>query len=322
MTQPQGPEVVGRVDQHTESLRTVIIAGLANLAIAAAKAVTGVVSGSAAMLSEAAHSLADTVTELLLFTALRRGAREADERHPFGHGKASFFWALLAALGTLVAGAGFAVIRGIETIRDGEDLGNVTPSFIVLVVAFAIESVSLARANRQLTAVARSWRVSRYRFLRRTPDTALIAVVLEDSAALVGLVLAGTGLALARITGSSVWDGVSSIAIGVLLAVVALALGRANVSLLIGKAVSRPLQAQIQAELEQVPAIRRVLTLNTMFLGPNSVLVAAKVDFDDDASGAMLESTSDEAARRLSAKFPVIRHVYLDPTPDPPRPAG
>jgi cation diffusion facilitator family transporter len=319
MSLPHGPEVVGRVDQHTESLRTVIVAGSANLAIALAKAIAGLVSGSAAMLSEAAHSLADTVTELLLFTALRRGARQADEVHPFGHGKESFFWALMAAIGTLVAGAGFAIIHGYQTIRSGEELGALMPSYVVLAVAFAIESVSLTRAMRQLTTVSRSWSTSRRGFLRRTPDTALIAVIMEDSAALIGLVLAALGLVLTQLTGSSVWDGVSSIAIGLLLAAAALALGKVNVSLLIGRAVSKPLQAEIHAELERLPAVRQVLTLNTMFLGPNSVLVAAQVDFDDHSSGATLESTSDAASRRLAARFPIIRHVYLDPTPVPPQ---
>jgi cation diffusion facilitator family transporter len=319
---PPGPEVVGRVDRHTESLRTVLVAGAANLAIAVAKAVAGLVSGSAAMLSEAAHSLADTVTELLLFTALRRGRREADRTHPFGHGKESFFWALLAAFGTLVAGAGFAVTHGYHTIRRGEELGNATPSYVVLAVAFAIESVSLTRATRQLNAEARSWRTSRRLFLRRTPDTALIAVILEDSAALAGLVLAAVGLVLTEATGSPVWDGLSSIAIGLLLAAIATALVKANVSLLIGKAVSTPLQAAIRDELEQLPAVRRVITLNTMFLGPNSVLVAARVDFADHETAAALESTSEDASRRLSARFPIIRHVYLDPTADPPAPAG
>jgi divalent metal cation (Fe/Co/Zn/Cd) transporter len=219
----------------------------------------------------------------------------------------------MAAIGTLVAGAGFAIVHGYQTIRAGEDLGDVVPSYVVLAVAFAIESVSLTRAMRQLTAVARSWRTSRRGFLRRTPDTALIAVVLEDSAALAGLVLAALGLVLTQLTGSPVWDGLSSIAIGVLLAGVALALGKANVSLLIGKAVSKPLQAEIHAELERLPAVRRVIRLNTMFLGPNSVLVAAQVDFDDDSSGAALKSTSDAASSRLSTRFPIIRHVYLNP---------
>jgi cation diffusion facilitator family transporter len=298
-----------------ESLRTVIVAGSANLAIGFAKGVAGVLSGSAAMLSEAGHSLADTVTELLLFTALRRGARRPDAMHPFGHGKESFFWALLAALGTLIAGAGFAVTHGYHTIRDGEEIGSATPSYIVLVVAFVIESISLARAVRQLTTVARQWRLPRWRFLRRTPDTALIAVLLEDSAALVGLVIAAIGLALTHLTGDAVWDGLASIAIGLLLALIAVALGKANASLLIGRAVSPPLQMAIREEIEELPAVQRVVDLNTMFLGPNSVLVAARVDFTDDESAGALESTSEEAERRLRARFPVIQHVYLDPTP-------
>jgi cation diffusion facilitator family transporter len=318
---PGSPQVVGGT-RPGESLRTVIVAGSANLAIAVAKAVAGLLSGSAAMLSEAAHSLADTVTEVLLFTALRRGSRRPDAVHPFGHGKESFFWALLAALGTLVAGAGFAVTHGYHTIRAGEDIGDTTPSYLVLAVAFAIESVSLTRALRQLTAQARSWRVPRLTFLSRTPDTALIAVVLEDSAALVGLGLAAAGLVLTQVTGNPAWDGASSIAIGVLLAAVAVALGKANASLLIGRAVSPPLQAALRAELERLPAVHRVVDLNTMFLGPDSVLVAAQVDFDDGASGAGLEAAAEDAARRLSARFPVVRHVYLDPTPGGPPHGG
>jgi cation diffusion facilitator family transporter len=305
-------------DQRSESTRTVVVAGVANLAIALAKAAAGLISGSAAMLSESAHSVADTVTELLLFTALRRSARPADEQHPFGHGKESYFWALLAALGVLVAGAGFAVVQGVDTIQHGEESGNALPSFLVLIIAFGIECVSLARAVRQLRDVSGRWGVPMLRFLRRTPDTALIAVTLEDSAALAGLVLAGVGLALTQLTGSSVWDGCASIAIGLLLAVVAVALGKTNVSLLIGRAASSVLQEEIREELVRLPSVGRVITLMTMYLGPNSVLVAAHIDFDDNASGANLEATSDEAERRLRARFPIIRHVYLDPTPGPP----
>lgn len=185
----------------------------------------------------------------------------------------------------------------------------------MLAVAFAIESVSLSRALRQLRGAARRWNVPKLQYLWKTPDTALTAVTLEDSAALAGLLIAGLGLALTEVTGNPVWDGIGSIAIGLLLAAVAVALGRANVSLLIGRAVSPLLQVEIRTELERLPAVRRVETLLTMYLGPNSILVAAQVDFDDDESAATLESTSDEAARRLAARFPMIRHVYLDPTP-------
>lgn len=305
-----------------ESVRTVVVAGLANLAIGAAKAVAGVLSGSAAMLSEAAHSVADTVTEVLLYLALRRGAREADERHPFGHGKESYFWALVAALGTLVAGAGFAVVHGVDTIRSGEDAGSPLPSYLVLVVAFVIESVSLSRAVRQLRAASRRLRIPMLRYLRITPDTTVKAVTLEDGAALVGLVLAAIGLGLTQFTGSTVWDGAASVAIGVLLAGVAYVLGRTNVSLLIGQATSPALQAEIRAELEKVPAVRQVLSLMTMYLGPTSILVAAEVDFADEETGAGLESASDLAEEHLRTRFPVIRHVFLDPTPGPPAPSS
>jgi divalent metal cation (Fe/Co/Zn/Cd) transporter len=194
----------------------------------------------------------------------------------------------------------------------------VLPSYLVLLIAFGIESVSLARAVRQLRDVSRRWDMPMLRYLRRTPDTSLIAVTLEDSAALVGLLLAGAGLAMTQLTGSSVWDGGASIAIGLLLAVVAVALGKTNVSLLIGRAASSLLQEEIRAELVRLPAVGRVVTLMTMYLGPSSLLVAAHIDFDDNASGASLEATSDEAERRLRARFPMIRHVYLDPTPGPP----
>lgn len=172
----------------TESVTTVIIAGGANLAIAVAKMVAGLLSGSASMLSEAAHSFADTTTEVLLFIALRRGQRLADVRHPFGYGRSAFLWALLAAMFTLVAGAGFSVTHGIHTIRNGEELGDPTVSYIVLAVAFVLESISFRQAVRQSRRSAGRWKVPTIRYLRLTSDTTLKAVVLEDSAALIGLV--------------------------------------------------------------------------------------------------------------------------------------
>ncbi len=304
--------------QQGESLRTVLVAGGANLSIAVAKAIAGVIGGSAAMLSEAAHSLADTVTELLLFTALRRGARRPDKLHPFGHGKESFFWALTAALGTLVAGAGFAVTHGYHTIRSGEDVGSFRISYVVLAIAAVMESVSLTRAVRQLTAVAHQWGSTRLEYVIRTPNTILKAVLLEDTAGLIGLGIAAAGLVLTEFTGSKVWDGLSSVLIGLLLAATAIVLGRANASLLIGQAVSPELQGEICKELEALPAIHRVVNLSTMYLGPNNILAAAEVDFDDEATGAGVEATAEEAVQRLTGRFPMITHIYLDPTPKPP----
>ncbi|WP_433393761.1 cation diffusion facilitator family transporter [Micromonospora sp. KLBMP9576] len=305
MTQPQA---------RPESVGTVLVAGAANLAIAVAKLIAGVLSGSAAMLSEAVHSVADTTTEVLLYLALRRGSRPADARHPFGYGKESYVWAFLAALFTFVAGAGFAITHGVTTILVHEHSGDYLVSYIVLAVSFAIESVSLARAVRQVRSESRRWRTTPRRFLRLTSDTAVKAVFLEDAAALIGLVLAATGVALSQLTGDELWDGVASILIGALLLVVATVLAHSNISLLVGRAVPERLRGEIADELAALPAVRRVDTLLTMQLGPGDVLVAAKVDFDDEASGARIEAAAEEAERRLAARHPYVRHVFLDPT--------
>lgn len=293
---------------------TVLVAGGANLAIAVAKAVAGLLSGSAAMLSEAAHSVADTITEALLFTALRRGNRPADEHHPFGYGKESYVWAFLAALFTFVAGAGFSILEGVEAIGSGEQAGPFGLSYVVLAIAFVVESVSLTQVGRQVRGRAARWRISPLQYLRNTPDTAIRAVAFEDIAALIGLVLAAGGLGLAHLTGSAVWDGLASVAIGLLLLVIALILARTNVSLLVGRAVPRSFQEIVREELLALPGVDGIHTLLTMQLGPNEVLIAAKVDFVDSATGADIEATADEAERRLVGRYEGVKYVFLDPT--------
>ena len=299
---------------ESESVGTVVVAGAANLAIAIAKLVAGLISGSAAMLSEAAHSLADTVTEVFLYVALRRGTKPADEEHPFGYGKESYVWAFIAALFTFVGGAGFSIYHGVTTILRGEHTGDYLASYIVLAVAFAAESVSFLKAVRQVRNESRRWETSPRRFLRFTSDTTVKAVFFEDAAALIGLVLAAAGLGLAQATGSETWDGLASILIGLLLLVVATVLALSNVSLLVGRAVPRRVHRAIAEDLAAIPVVTAVPTLFTMQIGPGDILVAAKIDFDDEASGADIESASDEAEQRLQSRFPEIRYVFLDPT--------
>ncbi|MFG1961175.1 cation diffusion facilitator family transporter [Nonomuraea sp. NPDC049028] len=302
-------------DNSGESLGTVLVAGGANLAIAMAKLIAGLIGGSAAMLSEAAHSAADTVTELLLLVSVRRGQRPADSRHPFGHGKAGFFWAMMAAVATLVGGAGFSITHGVHEISHGERLGNLIPSYIVLALSFAIEGVSFLNALAQLRREARRHDVSPFRLVSITSDTALKAVVYEDAAALIGLVIAALGLLGYQVTGSPVWDGAASIAIGVLLLVAALTLIRSNVSLLIGQSAPGPIEEEIRAVLAGQPEVESVVELLTMMLGPGRFLVAAKIDFRDDATAAGVEIACDELDRRLRERYPGISQVFLDPTP-------
>jgi cation diffusion facilitator family transporter len=302
-------------DSGGESTGTVVVAGLANLAIAAAKLVGGLISHSSAMMSEAAHSLADTITEVLLFVALKRGNRAANARHPFGHGRETYFWAFLAALCTFGLGAGFSVWQGVTTIIEREPEGSPTISYVILAVSFVLEGSSLLKAVRQVRTAAREHDVSSRQYLRHTTDTTVKAVTFEDSAALVGLVLAALGLFLEHVTGDPLWDGIAAILIGALLVLVAGSLARANVSLLIGQTVPGTTRQELEDELASLPQVDAVPFLLTTVIGPGQLLVAAKVDFADTATVADIERASDEAERRLVARHPGVRYVFLDPTP-------
>ncbi|MFE6039327.1 cation diffusion facilitator family transporter [Streptomyces sp. NPDC056452] len=298
-----------------ESTFTVVVAAAANLGIAVAKLVAGLISGSSAMLSEAAHSVADTVTEVMLLTALRRSRKPADEEHPLGYGPERYIWAMLASVATFVGGAVFSLYDGIHTLVQGEDLGDPLVSYLVLAVAFLLEGYSLRTGVRQVRSEAAGLGIPAPRYLRRTPDTAVKAVVMEDSAALIGLLLAAGGLLGGQLSGSGMWDGIASVLIGVLLVYVAWVLCRSNAQLLIGRPVPAAMRAGVREELLSVPHIIDVLELTTLVQGPDEVLIAAKVDFRDVASAEQVEWACEEADEQLRERYPSVRRVYLDPTP-------
>ncbi|MEU6405838.1 cation diffusion facilitator family transporter [Streptomyces sp. NPDC046985] len=299
---------------------TVIVAAAANFGVALAKAVAGVLSGSSAMLAEAGHSVADTLTEVLLLTSLKRGTKAADEDHPLGHGAERYIWALLASVATFVGGGVFALYDGVRALTHERTPGDPLVSYLVLAVAFVLEGLSLRTGLRQATGRARHFRVPILRYLQHTPDTAVKAVVMEDSAALVGLALAALGLLGGQLTHSGVWDGVASVLIGVLLIVVAVVLGSANAQLLVGRALPPPMRAAVRRELLAVRHIEAVMELTTLVQGPGEILIAAKVDFRDLSTSDQIEWACEEAESRLRALIPAVRRVYLDPTP--PRPAA
>ncbi|MFD0413948.1 cation diffusion facilitator family transporter [Streptomyces sp. NPDC127108] len=298
-----------------ESTFTVLVAALANLGIAVAKAVAGVVSGSSAMLSEAAHSVADTVTELMLLVSLKSARRPADEDHPLGYGGARYIWALLASVATFVGGGVFAVYDGVHTLTHGEEPGDPLVSYVVLGIAFLLEGYSLRTGLKQARGEADRFGVHVKHYLRHTPDTAVKAVVMEDSAALAGLVLAAGGLLGGQLTGSGVWDGVASLCIGVLLVYVAWVLGHANAELLIGRPLPSPIRAAVRDELLADPHVVDVLELTTLLQGPKEAMVAAKVNFRDVSTAADIELACDRMAQRIQDRFPAVSRVYLDPTP-------
>jgi cation diffusion facilitator family transporter len=300
-----------------ESTGTVLLAGLANLAIAIAKTVGGLVSGSTAMLAEAAHSFADTLNQVFLMAALKRSQKPADQQHPFGYGMERYFWSLLAAVGIFVLGAGYSIYEGIKAIFEPEELTSLVIAYVVLGISFVFESVSWLKAVRQLKGEAQEQDRSTVEHLRQTTDPTAKTVAFEDTAALIGIVLAAVGITLHAVTGQSFWDGAASVAIGLLLIGVAYALGSQNKDFLIGQSVSEELRSGIRQEIEDAPGVDEVVEVLTMRLAPDEVLVAARVDLDDTASGSDLEMHADEVDRRVRERYPEVRHIFLDPTDAP-----
>lgn len=299
-----------------ESTLTVVVAILANFGIAIAKAVAGVISGSAALLSESAHSLADTTNEGLLLVAVKRSNRPADDRHQFGYGRERYFWTLLAAVGIFVGGGVFAVLQGVRELIDGAEAGHFALAYGVLGFSAVLEGISWAQAVRQLRADART-KDRRFRDqLWHTTDPAATTVFLEDSAALIGLALAAAGIGLHQLTGDAFWDPVASIAIGVLLAGVAIVLGRENRSLIVGEAADPRLQADVTTLLSSYDEVTAVDELLTMVLGRGEVLVAARLDLEDDLRAAEVEALARRMERELQERHPSVQHFFVDVTAD------
>ncbi|RLV50979.1 cation transporter [Nocardioides mangrovicus] len=297
---------------------TVLFAGVANLAIAIAKLVGGVMTGSSAMLSEAAHSFADTLNQAFLMAALRRSVRPADAEHPFGYGKARYFWSLLAAVAVFVLGAGFSVFQGVSALVHPREEHSPLVAFVVLAVALVLDGGSLLRAVWQLVGEAREAGVGFGRQLLHEAEPTVRGVFFEDTAAVVGILLAAGGLGLDELLGTTVFDAVASLLIGVLLVGVALVLGRQNGALLIGQAVDQELVDGLREVVVGTDGIRGAPEVLTMQLGPDQVLMAARVQVDPDATGRDLEQVADSVEQRVREAYPDVVHVFLDPTPESP----
>jgi cation diffusion facilitator family transporter len=304
---------VNRRNGHEDTRRTVIVAGLANLLVGLAKLAAGIMTGSSAMLAEAAHSAADTLDQVFLLTSLRQAERPADRDHPFGHGQERYFWSLLAAFGIFIAGGGFSIFEGLLSLSSKH---NESPliAYAALAIAFVAEGTSFARAFWQVRGEARSRNKEILDHVESSPDITVKVALFEDSVAMVGLILAALGVGLRQLTGSPVWDGGASIAIGVLLVVVAVKLGMDSKDLLIGRAASPEMEQVIREEIESRPGVNELLELLTMHMGPDSLIVAARVALNDDLGADETEDLADEVDRRLSEKLPLQPLVFIDPT--------
>jgi cation diffusion facilitator family transporter len=302
----------------SESVTTVLVAFGANVLVAAAKSVAAVVTGSASLLAEAAHSWADAGNEVFLMIASRRSRRPPDLAHPFGHGREAYVWSLFAALGLFVAGAAVSITHGIQEILTPEPAGHFVIGYIVLAVCFVLEGISFLQSVRQAKPEAESMQRDLIEHVLLTSDPTLRAVFAEDSAALAGLLIATVGLAARQLTGSPVADAVGSILIGVLLGVVAIVLINLNRRFLIGQeADPRVRAAAIQALLD-APEVARVTYLRLEIVGPRTVSVVGDVDLTGDDTESHLAVRLRALEARICASPAVAGAVLSLSAPDEP----
>jgi cation diffusion facilitator family transporter len=292
-------------------MKAVFAALGANLGIAIIKFVAFLFTGSASMLAEAVHSVADTGNELLLLLGSGRSRRARTELHPFGYGRERYFYAFVVAVMLFTVGAVFSVYDGLHKVLHPEPVDSAGIAFGVLGAAFVLESFSLRTAIREANRErgGRSWRS----FVHATKSPELPVVLMEDFAALLGLTFAFSGVLLSVLTGSGVWDGAGSVGIGLLLACAAFVVGYETKSLLIGESASAEVSTSIVSAIEDGPERFRVIHLRTSHVGPESLLVTAKIAVSGTLPAATLAAGIDAAERRVREKVPIAETIYLEP---------
>jgi cation diffusion facilitator family transporter len=303
---------------ESESFTTVLVALGANVSIAVAKSAAAVVTGSASLVAEAAHSWADAGNEIFLLIANRRSRRPPDLAHPFGHGREAYVWSLFAALGLFVAGAAVSATHGVQELINPEPADHFAVGYAVLAISFALEAISLRQSVRQARPEAKSLQRDLIEHVLATSDPTLRAVFAEDSAALIGLLIAAAGLAGHQLTGSVVPDAAGSILVGVLLAVVAIVLINRNRSFLVGQEADPRVRAAAVQALLDAPEVDRVTYLRLEIVGPRMVFVVGNVDLMGDDSESHLAIRLRALEARISASPAVAGAVLSLSAPDDP----
>ncbi|WP_216908129.1 cation diffusion facilitator family transporter [Nocardia noduli] len=292
--------------------KTAVYAALAaDAGIAVAKFAGAAITGSSSMLAEAIHSVADTANQGLLLIGQKRAEQRPDRLHPFGYGRNRYFYAFVVALVLFSLGSLAAIDEGIHKIREPEHLSDPFVAIVILLVAMVLEGFSLATATRESRPFKQqsSW----WAFIRNSRNPELPVVLLEDSGALIGLLLAFAGVGLTMVTGNPIWDGIGTLGIGILLGVIATVLIVEMKSLLIGEGATPSQDAAIRANLVDGTRIERVIHLETQYLGPEELLVAAKIAVAPGLAIADIATAIDDAEARVRAAVPIAERIYLEP---------
>lgn len=297
-----------------ESARTVRIALLANVVIALAKLIAGLLSGSAAMLAESGHSFADSLNELLLGGSMRRANRPADRLHPIGFGRERFLWAFLAAIASFLIGGCLSIALAIRNLRAPSESTSQGIAWVVLAIALIADGVSWWQGMWQARHEAAAHGKGVWRYLWRTSDPALRAVVVEDSAALLGLALAAIGLLLSHWAGNDTPDAIAALLIGVLLAATAIGLGRILADFLVGRSLPPSQLERLEAIVAESQAVTEILTLWAVYTAPEEAIVAAKIHPDESLSSEQLARAMDALDGEIREALPEVADVFLDVT--------
>jgi len=297
-----------------ESSRTILIAFFANIVIGIAKLIGGLVSGSTGMLAEAAHSAADSVNEIFLTVGIHRERQSPDPAHPFGHGRERFLWAFMAAIASFLIGGCLSIAMSIAELKARHPLSGGLTAWIVLAVAFTADGTSWLQGMRQARRQANEYKLSVWRYFLVSSDPVVRAVLVEDSAALIGLLVAATGLFLSEILRTSVPDSLASLVIGLLLAVTAFGLARPFADFLVGRSIPPHLFAQLEAIVQQDEAVERILSLRAIYSGPEEVIVAAKVHPSPHIDIEELARAMDDLDHKIRLALPFVADVFIDIT--------
>ena len=297
-----------------ESVRTIGIAFFANIVIAIAKLVAGLASGSTGMLAEAAHSAADSVNEVFLAVGLHRDRQPADATHPLGHGRERFLWAFMAAIASFLIGGCVSIALAISELKARHPVSGGVAVWIVLAIAFAADGTSWLQGLRQARRQAKEYGISVWRYMVLASDPVVRAVLVEDSAALIGLAIAASGLLLSKVLGTSVPDSLASLLIGLLLAVTAFGLARPFADFLVGKSIPPQQFEKLHAILKADAAIDQVLSLRAVYTGPEEVIVTAKVHPSPSLDIEQLTRAMDDLDHRIRRELPYVADVYIDVT--------
>ena len=303
----------GASDEERGTKRSVLAAFVANFLIAISKFVAGFITGSAAMLAEGAHSVADTVNQVFLLISLPLSKSDPDREHPYGHGKDRFFWSLLVAVGLFVAGAVFSVYEGITKIT-GESEGGESflIAYVVLGAAFVFESGALVVSTREFLKSARDENRSFWGHFRTTRNTTMKVPLYEDAAALAGLAIAAAGLLLTQLTGNHVYDDIASIGVGVILGFVAFELGADSRALLLGEAVPPEDEERLREIMTSFEEVTDVLRLLTMHLGPDAVLVNTEIHVVDGLETDQIEDLLERITQRMREEMPEVAQTFIE----------